>query len=124
MNCDLWRSRVMELARGSLWGTERNLVSVHVTECPDCGLFLEEQDGTDNRLDGTGGGHRDGASWKGLEFALLAEFERTRAARRRLFQTRRGNGSNRRRVGGLRCVARASAARTIADRRSNENWPP
>jgi len=75
----------MELARGSLWGTERNLVSVHVTECPDCSLFLEEQMALTTALTGLAADTVT-APPGDLEFALLAEFERTRAARRRYFK--------------------------------------
>jgi hypothetical protein len=44
MNCDHWRSGLMELARGHLSDAgERDGVAAHARECSDCSLFLEEQ---------------------------------------------------------------------------------
>jgi hypothetical protein len=50
MTCHLWRSQLIELARGRLPSgsdssdtTERNRALAHVNVCPACSLFMEEQ---------------------------------------------------------------------------------
>jgi hypothetical protein len=83
MNCDLWRSRVMELARKRLFDAEeRNVVAAHVRVCPDCSLFLEEQTALTSAAKALAA-RTTMAPPADLEAILLAEFDLARASRRR-----------------------------------------
>jgi hypothetical protein len=77
MNCDLWRSGLTELARGRLPDTDPNSVSVHLTVCRDCSLFLEEQMALTTALTELAADPAMGPP-PDLEFMLLAEFDSTR----------------------------------------------
>jgi hypothetical protein len=85
MNCDLWRSRAMELARGRLADTDRNGIAAHLRLCPNCSLFLEEQLAltaalTELAADTVMAPPAD------LESTLLAGFDSARSWRRRYFK--------------------------------------
>jgi hypothetical protein len=85
MNCDLWRSRLIELARGRLSDMERNAVSVHANRCRDCSLFLEEQIALTTTVAELAADTAM-APPAHLESILLAEFDSTGFRRRRYFK--------------------------------------
>jgi hypothetical protein len=85
INCDFWRSRLMELSRGRLSDTERNGVSVHVGVCRDCSLFLEEQIALTTGLAELAADTVIAPPAE-LESIVPAEFDSTRVRRRRYFK--------------------------------------
>jgi hypothetical protein len=85
MNCDLWRSRLTELAGGRLSDAERNGIASHLRECPDCSLFLEEQMVLTTALTELAA-DTVMAPPPYLEPILLAEFDSRKLWRRRYFK--------------------------------------
>jgi hypothetical protein len=85
MNCDFWRSHLIELVRGSLLETERNRAIFHVSGCRECRLFLEEQKVLTAAVAELAA-ETVMAPPADLESILLAEFDSTGLWRRRYFK--------------------------------------
>jgi len=82
MNCEFWRGRLVEVARGDLPDAA---VTEHLRACPACDRFLDRQLLLSSTLDEIA--ESEAQPPKDLETVLLAQFQAARPDRRRRWRT-------------------------------------